>query len=74
MNRIIELSLCLFTFQVAPAELENIMLSHPDVDDCAVVGLPDKLAGELPLAFVVRRSQSSVTEKELQKYVAGESH
>jgi acyl-CoA synthetase (AMP-forming)/AMP-acid ligase II len=40
-------------FQVAPAELEAILITHPRVADCAVIGVPDDEAGELPKAFVV---------------------
>jgi acyl-CoA synthetase (AMP-forming)/AMP-acid ligase II len=40
-------------FQVAPAELEAILFSHPQVSDCAVIGLPDEEAGEVPKAFIV---------------------
>ena len=40
-------------FQVAPAELEGLLLDHPDVDDACVVGVPDEYSGELPLAFIV---------------------
>ncbi|KAF9015571.1 amp dependent CoA ligase [Cyathus striatus] len=40
-------------FQVAPAELEGILLLHPDVIDACVVGVPDDYSGEVPLAFIV---------------------
>ena len=40
-------------FQVAPAELEDILLTHPAVADVAVVRSPDEHAGEVPKAFVV---------------------
>ncbi|KAI9056331.1 acetyl-CoA synthetase-like protein [Trametes sanguinea] len=40
-------------FQVAPAELEGLLLNHPDVADVCVVGIPDPYSGELPLAFAV---------------------
>jgi acyl-CoA synthetase (AMP-forming)/AMP-acid ligase II len=40
-------------FQVAPAELEALILGHPGVGDVAVIGVPDTEAGELPKAFVV---------------------
>jgi acyl-CoA synthetase (AMP-forming)/AMP-acid ligase II len=40
-------------FQVAPAELEALLLSHPDVEDAAVVGAPDPGSGEIPKAFLV---------------------
>ena len=39
--------------QVAPAELEAILMTHPQVADCAVIGVPDQEAGEVPKAFVV---------------------
>ncbi|KAI0662181.1 acetyl-CoA synthetase-like protein [Cubamyces menziesii] len=39
-------------FQVAPAELEGLLLNHPDVVDVCVVGAPDSYSGELPFAFV----------------------
>jgi acyl-CoA synthetase (AMP-forming)/AMP-acid ligase II len=42
-------------FQVAPAELEALLLTHPAVLDAAVIGRPDERAGELPVAFVVAR-------------------
>ncbi|KAF4470270.1 hypothetical protein FALBO_2816, partial [Fusarium albosuccineum] len=40
--------------QVAPAELEAHLLSHPFVSDCAVIQVPDHRAGEVPKAFVVK--------------------
>ena len=43
-------------FQVAPAELEAILITHPQVADCVVIGVPDEEAGELPKAFIVPAS------------------
>jgi acyl-CoA synthetase (AMP-forming)/AMP-acid ligase II len=40
-------------FQVAPAELEALLITHPEVGDVAVIGVPDEEAGELPKAYVV---------------------
>ena len=40
-------------FQVAPAELEATLVSHPGIVDAAVIGKPDEEAGELPMAFVI---------------------
>jgi acyl-CoA synthetase (AMP-forming)/AMP-acid ligase II len=40
-------------FQVAPAELEALLITNPEVSDVAVVGVPDDEAGELPKAYVV---------------------
>jgi acyl-CoA synthetase (AMP-forming)/AMP-acid ligase II len=49
-------------FQVAPAELEAILITHPQVADCAVIGVPDDEAGELPKAFVVPAGDDLDTE------------
>jgi acyl-CoA synthetase (AMP-forming)/AMP-acid ligase II len=56
-------------YQVAPAELEAILLTHPAVADAAVVRRPDALAGEIPKAFVVLRAPASA--QELMAWVAG---
>jgi acyl-CoA synthetase (AMP-forming)/AMP-acid ligase II len=40
-------------FQVAPAELEALLLEHPQITDAAVIGRPDEEAGEIPVAYVV---------------------
>lgn len=58
-------------FQVPPAEIEGVLLQHADVLGAGVVGVPDERAGELPLAFVVRRTGSAVTADEIQRFVAG---
>uniref|UniRef100_A0A914HGS2 4-coumarate--CoA ligase n=1 Tax=Globodera rostochiensis TaxID=31243 RepID=A0A914HGS2_GLORO len=55
-------------FQVAPAELEDLLLSHAGVKDCAVVGVLDELAGEVPKAFVVKAVEK-LTETELKQFV-----
>jgi acyl-CoA synthetase (AMP-forming)/AMP-acid ligase II len=55
-------------YQVAPAELEAVLLAHPAVADAAVVRRTDALAGEIPKAFVVLRAPAS--EQELMGWVA----
>jgi acyl-CoA synthetase (AMP-forming)/AMP-acid ligase II len=55
-------------YQVAPAELESVLLAHPAVADAAVVRQPDALAGEVPEAFVVLRAPA--TAEELMTWVA----
>ena len=62
----------LFT-QVAPAELEAILVSHPAVLDAAVVGRPDEKLGEAPTAFVVLKPHMKVTTDQLHRLVAGSS-
>ena len=49
-------------FQVAPAELEGILLTHPAVGDAAVVRSPDEMAGEVPKAFIVLCGSASADE------------
>jgi Acyl-CoA synthetases (AMP-forming)/AMP-acid ligases II len=55
-------------YQVAPAELEALLLTHPAVADVAVISSPDEEAGEVPKAFVVRKGE--VTDDELMAWVA----
>ena len=55
-------------FQVAPAELEAILLTHPAVADAAVIPYPDDEAGEVPKAFVVLKGES--TSEALMDFVA----
>ncbi len=42
-------------FPVAPAEVEGVLLEHPAVRECGVVGRPDAAAGEIPVAFIALR-------------------
>jgi acyl-CoA synthetase (AMP-forming)/AMP-acid ligase II len=49
-------------YQVAPAELEALLITHPDIADVAVVGSPDEEAGEIPKAFVVPGGDISADE------------
>jgi acyl-CoA synthetase (AMP-forming)/AMP-acid ligase II len=54
--------------QVAPAELEAVLLSHPAIADTAVIPSPDEKAGEVPIAFVVLKK--SATPAEIIDFVA----
>ncbi|MBL8859635.1 MAG: AMP-binding protein [Planctomycetes bacterium] len=55
-------------WQVAPAELEALLVTHPAIADAAVVGVDDGECGELPKAFVVRRAD--ITADEIMAFVA----
>jgi acyl-CoA synthetase (AMP-forming)/AMP-acid ligase II len=56
--------------QVAPAELEAHILTHPAVADCAIIQTPDERAGEVPKAFVVRALEwKGKPEKEVAEAV-----
>lgn len=57
-------------YQVPPAELEAILLTNPKIKDVGVVGMPDEIAGELPLAFVVKQPGVDLTEADVKQYVA----
>jgi acyl-CoA synthetase (AMP-forming)/AMP-acid ligase II len=57
-------------FQVAPAEVEAVLLGHAAVLDCAVFGVPDERAGEVPVAAVQLVPDASVPESELRDLVA----
>ncbi|MGW1889986.1 4-coumarate--CoA ligase family protein [Streptomyces sp. NPDC002004] len=58
-------------FQVAPAELEALLLTHPGIADAAVVGSHDDDNNEIPHAYVVRqRTAQDLTEGEVMAYVA----
>src|SRR4051812_31758185 len=50
-------------FPVAPAEIESVLLEHPAVRECGVVGRADALAGEVPVAFIALRDQGTACDK-----------
>ena len=53
---------------IYPAELENVLYNHPDVDECAVIGIPDELLGEDICAFVKIKDKSQSTKNDLEKF------
>lgn len=57
-------------FQVPPAELEALLVSHPSISDAAVVPQKDVAAGEVPVAFVVRSNGSELTEDAVKQFIA----
>jgi acyl-CoA synthetase (AMP-forming)/AMP-acid ligase II len=57
-------------FQVPPAELEALLLTHPHIADVAVIGLPDDEAGEVPAAYVVLKHGHDTTAADIQRFVA----
>jgi long-chain acyl-CoA synthetase len=50
---------------VYPAEVENALMAHPAIADVAVIGVPDEKWGEVPMALVVRKPDTQVTENEI---------
>jgi acyl-CoA synthetase (AMP-forming)/AMP-acid ligase II len=56
--------------QVAPAELEALLVTHPAISDAAVVGIPDAEAGDLPKAHVVLKAGQTATEDEIIEWLS----
>jgi fatty-acyl-CoA synthase len=54
---------------IYPAEVERVLLEHPDVSECGVIGRPDPRWDEVPVAYVIRRSDSRVGAGDLQAHV-----
>jgi len=57
-------------FQVAPAEIEQVLFAHPSIADCAVFGVPDPRRGEVPKAAVVVVPGDTLSAAEVVAYVA----
>ncbi|KAJ8624849.1 hypothetical protein MRB53_033379 [Persea americana] len=57
-------------YQVAPAELEALLLTHSEIADAAVIPFPDKEVGQYPMAYVVRKAGSNISETQVMDYIA----
>jgi len=55
-------------YTIAPAEVEAVLYQHPAVKECAVVGKPDALAGEVPKAYIVLKDEHTASEEELIRF------
>jgi fatty-acyl-CoA synthase len=55
---------------ISPAEVERVLLEHPDVRECGVIGRPDPRWDEVPVAYVVRRTGCSVEAESLKAHVS----
>ncbi|XP_027147940.1 4-coumarate--CoA ligase-like 5 [Coffea eugenioides] len=57
-------------YQVAPAELEALLLCHPEVADAAVIPFPDEEVGQFPMAYVVRKAGSTISGVAVMDFIA----
>ncbi|KAG5230291.1 4-coumarate--CoA ligase [Salix suchowensis] len=57
-------------YQVPPAELEKLLQSIPEIADAAVIPYPDEEAGQIPMAYVVRKPGSNTTEGQIMDSIA----
>jgi len=57
---------------ISPSEVEKVLISHPGIQDAAVIGVAHRIFGEVPVAIVIRRHGSDVTQEELIAYVEAE--
>jgi len=56
-------------FQVAPSELEDLLRKNDQVEDVAIIGVPHAENGEAPRAYIVKKSNSNLTEDEVNAYL-----
>jgi long-chain acyl-CoA synthetase len=55
-------------YNVYPRDIEEVINSHPAVKQCAVVGKPDPLGGEVPVAFVELKEKTAATQEGIMEY------
>lgn len=58
------------SYMISPTELENTLIACPDIASACVVGIPDKVSGDLPAAIIVRNTSSNLTEHEVHQMIA----
>jgi long-chain acyl-CoA synthetase len=56
-------------FNIYPSDLEAVLRTHPEVDDCAVIGVPSERWGETPIAFVVLRPGAAASAEQLASWL-----
>jgi len=56
-------------YSVYPREIEDVLYEHPAIKLCAVIGKPDKTAGEIPKAFIILKEGTTATPDEIKQFV-----
>jgi non-ribosomal peptide synthetase component E (peptide arylation enzyme) len=55
---------------ISPKEVEDLLLLHPAVVDVAIVAMPDQVKGEIGCAFVIAKTNTTITLQEIQRHLA----
>ncbi len=58
------------TSNITPGEVEQALYKNPEVKEAAVIGVEDEKEGHVPVAFVVKKEGSSISEEELKEFTA----
>ncbi len=56
---------------VYPREVEDIVMKHCGVEECAMVGIPDGRGSEIPILFIKKKENTLLAEKEIREYLRG---
>jgi long-chain acyl-CoA synthetase len=56
---------------IYPREIEDILLRHPSIEECAMIGIPDKRGSEIPILFVKKRENLNIDDSEIRNYLKG---
>ncbi|KAF5455991.1 hypothetical protein F2P56_025510 [Juglans regia] len=59
-------------YQVPPAELEALLVTHPEISDAAVVPIPDEEVGQYPMAYVVKKTGSNLSDVAVMDFVTAQ--
>jgi long-chain acyl-CoA synthetase len=56
---------------IYPREIEDILVRHPSIEECAMIGIPDKRGSEIPVLFVKKRDNLNIDDIEIRNYLKG---
>jgi acyl-CoA synthetase (AMP-forming)/AMP-acid ligase II len=57
---------------ISPAEVEDVLYSHPKIEDAAIIGIPDEKWGQVPRAIVVLKKSETATPEEIMAHCKSE--
>ena len=59
-------------FNVYPNEIEDVLSTHPDIEDCAAIGIPDEKCGETVKIFIVAKGNNKLSIEEIKAFCKGQ--